>query len=445
MANKYEEVDKEKQIQDNLALLDNTYSILKESVIDILKTKKHGFENALRQVLSALEETYAKMDMLEDGRSAQYRAEIDTICNTDAENEKCETVFADQQGEDEDDAPKSEEKKRKSDTLHALKRKEKQQIIEHRELKVQKQEPVREVTQRQNKTGRYEFVNLPSKGECYPSKRGDVAVSMLTAIDENLITSPNLYRNNTVIEEILNRKVVDDYIDASSLIDGDADAISLWLRITSYGNEFPITVTDGTTGRKFESIVDLSTLKYKEFNLKGDENGHFTFKLPKSGDEVKFRFLTKKEKKELSKLNNTDEKLIAANEIVMACTTILDKMPILGEEFDEEGYDDTIEVTSNLRQTMIDFGGEIVPENTNAITNMLKAHIVSVNGNSDAEFLDRYCEEMMALDSLNLRRYITENEPGVDFSVRIEKPKALGGGYIDTFLEWDETIFINIA
>ena len=444
MANKYSEINQEKAVTDNLSLLDNMYSLLKESVVDILKTKKHGFETALRQVLSSLEETFVKMDMLEPGRSDKYRAEIDEICNTDAANEKMETVFANQD-EDENDKEKDEPTEKPDKPTHHLKRRDKEDKGQTAEYKPKRTDTITFDPSKKNKSGRYEFVNLPSKGECYPIKKENIEVSMLTAIDENLITSPNLYRNNTVIEEILSRKVVDESIYASSLVDGDADAISLWLRITSYGNEFPITVTDAATGKKFESVVDLSKLKYKEFNLKGDENGYFKFKLPKCGDEVKFRFLTKKEKKELTKANNTDDKLIAANEIVMACSTILDKMPTLSEEFEEDGYGDVIEVTTNLREFMVDYGGEFVPENTNAITNMLKAYIVSVNGNDDAEFLDRYCEEMDAFDSLKLRRYITENEPGVDFSVRIEKPKALGGGYIDTFLEWDETIFINIA
>ena len=40
---------------------------------------------------------------------------------------------------------------------------------------------------------------------------------------------------------------------------------------------------------------------------------------------------------------------------------------------------------------------------------------------------------------------MTDNEPGVDFSVEIEKPKNLGGGSLKTFLEWDKYVFTNIA
>jgi hypothetical protein len=52
---------------------------------------------------------------------------------------------------------------------------------------------------------------------------------------------------------------------------------------------------------------------------------------------------------------------------------------------------------------------------------------------------------MPASDSLKLRRYIMENEPGLDFEVEIERPESLGGGSFKTFLEWNDAVFFNIA
>ena len=39
----------------------------------------------------------------------------------------------------------------------------------------------------------YDIIPLPSKGECYRNKKDRVKVAYLTAADENIITSPNLY------------------------------------------------------------------------------------------------------------------------------------------------------------------------------------------------------------------------------------------------------------
>ena len=52
---------------------------------------------------------------------------------------------------------------------------------------------------------------------------------------------------------------------------------------------------------------------------------------------------------------------------------------------------------------------------------------------------------MPANDSLKLRRYIIDNEPGLDFEVEIERPESLGGGSFKSFLEWSDSVFLNIA
>ena len=46
----------------------------------------------------------------------------------------------------------------------------------------------------------FDTIPLPSKGQCYKSKVDRVPVSYLTAYDENIITSPNLYRDGLVID-----------------------------------------------------------------------------------------------------------------------------------------------------------------------------------------------------------------------------------------------------
>ena len=52
---------------------------------------------------------------------------------------------------------------------------------------------------------------------------------------------------------------------------------------------------------------------------------------------------------------------------------------------------------------------------------------------------------MNVRDSSALRRYITDNEPGIDFNVTVEKPASLGGGSLTMFLTLDQFIFLNIA
>jgi hypothetical protein len=75
----------------------------------------------------------------------------------------------------------------------------------------------------------------------------------------------------------------------------------------------------------------------------------------------------------------------------------------------------------------------------------MEFNIVSINGNSDRKFIHEAVKEMPAQDALALRKYILENEPGIDFEITVERPESLGGGSFKTFLEWADTVFLNIA
>ena len=77
-------------------------------------------------------------------------------------------------------------------------------------------------------TLKYDIIQLPSNGQCYRNKVDRVPVAFLTAYDENIITSPNLYRDGLVIDYLLKSKVVNSEINVEDLVSGDADAIILY-------------------------------------------------------------------------------------------------------------------------------------------------------------------------------------------------------------------------
>ena len=56
-------------------------------------------------------------------------------------------------------------------------------------------------------TLQYDVIQLPSNGQCYRSKVDRVPVAYLTAYDENIITSPNLYKDGLVIDYLLKNKI----------------------------------------------------------------------------------------------------------------------------------------------------------------------------------------------------------------------------------------------
>ena len=290
----------------------------------------------------------------------------------------------------------------------------------------------------------YDIISLPSNGQCYKNKINRLPVGYLTAYDENLITSPNLYKDGLIIDFLLKQKVLDKGINLDDLCLGDVDAIILFLRATSYGPEFPITARDPESGEMVEAVVDLLSFKTKEFSLVGDDEGYFDFELPVSKDKVKFKFLTRKDEKMLKLLNQIESHGIKAK-------TIKESVSVLNEAIRTDGL-----IDGKTKQELLKDLGKYqdwvkkleskssVPF-SRVITNRLELSVVEVNGNRDRGFISKYIKNMGAKDSLMLRRYILDNEPGINFEVEIERPASLGGGSFKTFLEWDDTVFLNIA
>ena len=291
----------------------------------------------------------------------------------------------------------------------------------------------------------YDVIPLPSKGEVYREKIPKLSVAYLTAESENLITSPHLYKDDLIIDALLKYHVLNKGFDTDKLISGDVDAIMLWLRATGYGPEYPIVVTDPKTGTEFEAKVDLTKIKIKDFNLKGDEDGYFDFTLPISKQVVKFRYLSRKEEQSLTKLNkieNEEARNSMAKQDFYSLKQCLDD----DNKLDKEEKDEITNLLNQIEEKWInseESSNKIKVNRT--ITNRLEMSIMSIGGNNDKEYIRNFIRKMPALDSLKLRRYIEENRPMVDWNIDIERPQSLGGGSVSIFLEWGADAFLNIV
>jgi hypothetical protein len=226
----------------------------------------------------------------------------------------------------------------------------------------------------------YDIIPLPSKGRLYPGKPESVEVEYLTAMDENILTSPNLLRSGKFLDVLLKRKIKSKNIDPEQLLSGDRNAILIWLRATGYGEKYPVIGVDDE-GEEFETEVDLTKLKTKEIGAEPDENGLFDFELPMTKKKIKFRLLTVKDEDDISKRNDAQEK----------------------------------------RKS----------EFTDTLTHKLGLHIMSVDGKTDKQWIHNYVRVMPARDSLALRKYISGIEPGIDLNVEVAGP---GGEPVTTFL-----------
>ena len=211
----------------------------------------------------------------------------------------------------------------------------------------------------------YELIQLPSKGLYYANGISEVMVEYMTSKDEDLLTTPSLIENGTVLDVLLRRKVKGNGLNIDELLTGDRNAIVLFLRTSSYGSTYSVQVPDPRTNVVFKTDVNLLNLKYKEITEFPDKLGYFTVELPMRKKTVKFRLLSSGEETKLFK----------------KAEAIKDAY---GQEYSEYN------------------------------TMKLISQVVSINDNTDKAYISKFIEAMPALDALTIRRKIIDVSPDVD-------------------------------
>jgi len=211
----------------------------------------------------------------------------------------------------------------------------------------------------------YEIVKLPSKGLFYKNKISEVNVEYMTSRDEDLLTTPSLIENGTVLDVLLKRKIKTKDIFPDNLLAGDRNAIILFLRSSSYGSDYNVQVVDPRTNVSFKTTIDLMKLRYKKIKELPDEEGYFIVKIPMRKKTIKFKLLTSGEENMLFKQ----------------------------AEALQEAYGQDFSEYSTLK---------------------LKSHIISIDGNADRTYIGKFVDAMPALDALTIRRKILDVSPDVD-------------------------------
>jgi len=218
----------------------------------------------------------------------------------------------------------------------------------------------------------YDVVELPSRGIHYPNGKKSLRVAYLTASDENILASPNLIQTNTIITELLKRKILDKDISVDEIVEEDKQAVLIFLRNTAFGSEYTVTLSDPKTNIDFKTTFDLSSLNFKPFNLTADSNGEFSYFMEKSKINVTFKFLTQKQENELKEI--------------------------------EKSWN----------------GTGVAPIMTKRLEFMIK----SVAGNREMMNIHNFVENLPIIDSQNFRKFVSENKPGLNLTQKVTTPSG---------------------
>jgi len=217
----------------------------------------------------------------------------------------------------------------------------------------------------------HDVVTLPSRGKFYKNKKKTLKIGYLTASDENILMAGGTLREGVVMT-LLRNKIYEPDIRPEELLNGDVEAILIFLRNTSFGPTYEITATDPDTSKEFSTEIYLTELYSTDVDAEPDEDGTFQITLPKSGNSVKIRPLT---------LGDTQE---------------IERMV--------ESYPP----------------GRIAPKQTLRLNKM----IVSVDGSTDRELISKFIESMPIMDSKYIKNYIDKNEPKLDLRRQVITPSG---------------------
>jgi hypothetical protein len=222
-----------------------------------------------------------------------------------------------------------------------------------------------------------EVITLPSKGLCYPESnplsKGEITIKLMTAKEEDILTSTNLIRKGMQLDKLLESIVVEPGVNINDLIIGDKNAILVTSRILAFGPEYSVTINDPEEKEPVETTVDLSKIKIKEIDESLlNRNNEYDFILPVSKTSIKFKLIT-----------HGDE--LAINKDVEASQKTL--------------------------------------KSGNEITARYRRIIVEVNGSRDFGTISEFVSNrLLAGDSKALRKYVANMTPDLDLSFEYTSP-----------------------
>lgn len=224
-----------------------------------------------------------------------------------------------------------------------------------------------------------ESIPLPSFGVTYPPgsvlhAKDSIEIRAMTAREEDILTSRALIKNGTVITQLLQNCITTPGVNADAMLSGDRNAVMIALRITGYGSGYNVDVQCPNCGEKSKQEFNLSDLRVKNLDIQPVSLGsnEFEFKLPMTNKRVRFRFMTGRDEQEIMKLQER-----------------LKKTGMAGNKL---------------------------------ITQRLQYAITSVDGITDQSKIQMFVQNMPAGDSLALRKYMDEHEPGIDMTATMDCP-----------------------
>ena len=217
------------------------------------------------------------------------------------------------------------------------------------------------------------MIDLPSEGKLYPKEHpcsnGKIEIKYMTAREEDILTSQNLIKKGVVIDKLLDSLVLTKGVDSNDLLLGDKNAVMVAARILAYGPEYECQVANPNTGEMEDHTFNLADCPFKKLPKNISEN-RFEVTLPVSKKKITFKLLNGKEENMITKDLQASKKI----------------------------------------------NSQVTPE----LTTRLRYSVTSVDGDESQAVINNFVQNMLARDSMHLRKEMRDATPDIDLSQEIE-------------------------
>jgi hypothetical protein len=216
-----------------------------------------------------------------------------------------------------------------------------------------------------------EVLDLPSQGLVYPKENplssGQVRIKLMTAKEEDILSSSNLIKKGLAIDTLF-ESILLDGVNPNDIIVGDKNAILLATRLLGYGPDYSFTFYSSKAGDSIESSVDLSKVQTKEMDFSMFKNKNEFEYTTLSGTKITFKIIT-----------HGDEKLI----------------------------DKDIAALQKINKDV-----------SSDISTRLRHQILSVDGKNDLATINKFVNGMLAREARAFREYVKSITP--DMNMKFE-------------------------
>jgi hypothetical protein len=215
-----------------------------------------------------------------------------------------------------------------------------------------------------------EVLDLPSGGKIYPKESplssGRITIKLMTAKEEDILSSTNLIKKGVVLDKLFESIIVDK-VNPNDIIIGDKNAIILATRVLGYGPDYEFQFYSAKKGDYVSVKMDLTQVKTKEIDLSLFNNkNEFEYITPHGKNKITFKILT---------------------------------------HGDENEIDREVEALKKINKDV-----------SSDITTRLRYMIKSVDGNAEVGHITRFVNNMRAMDSRAFREYVKNISPDMNMT-----------------------------